>query len=70
MIAFQRGTDVLVAVPRWTLTLGETGWGETTHTLPDGDWTDRLTGSAWSGTVTADALFAELPGALLEKTRG
>lgn len=70
VIAFQRGTDVLVAVPRWTLTLGETGWGETTLTLPDGDWTDRLTGSAWSGTVTADALFAELPGALLEKTRG
>ncbi|WGI35461.1 malto-oligosyltrehalose synthase [Mycolicibacterium aubagnense] len=68
VIAFRRGSDVLVAVPRWTLKLGETGWGETTLTLPDGDWTDRLTGSAWSGTVAAEALFAELPGALLEKT--
>lgn len=69
VIAFQRGTDVLVAVPRWTVKLDETGWGDTTLTLPDGDWTDRLTGRAWSGTVAAGALFAELPGALLEKAR-
>ncbi|MUL63618.1 malto-oligosyltrehalose synthase [Mycobacterium sp. CBMA 234] len=68
VIAFQRGTDVLVAVPRWTLKLDETGWGDTALALPAGEWTDRLTGTTWSGTVTADALFAELPGVLLEKS--
>ena len=69
VIAFQRGTDVLVVVPRWTLTLDESACADTVIALPDGDWTDRLTGRTWSGTVTADALFAELPGALLEKAR-
>jgi (1->4)-alpha-D-glucan 1-alpha-D-glucosylmutase len=67
VVAFRRGTDVLVAVPRWTLKLDETGWDDTALTLPEGEWSDRLTGRAWSGTVAADALFAELPGALLEK---
>ena len=58
VIAFQRGTDVLVVVPRWTLTLDESACADTVIALPDGDWTDRLTGRTWSGTVTADALLA------------
>lgn len=70
VIAFQRGTDVLVVVPRWTLKLDESDCAETTLALPAGEWTDRLTGRTWSGTVTADALFAELPGVLLEKADG
>lgn len=69
VIAFLRGTDVLVVVPRWTLKLDESACADTTIQLPDGDWTDRLTGRTWSGTVTADVLFAELPGVLLEKAR-
>jgi (1->4)-alpha-D-glucan 1-alpha-D-glucosylmutase len=68
VIAFRRGEDVLVVVPRWTLKLDESDCADTTIPLPDGDWTDRLTGRTVSGTVTADVLFAELPGALLEKT--
>ncbi len=69
VIAFLRGAEVLVVVPRWTLKLDESACAETTIPLPDGDWTDRLTGRTWSGTVTADVLFAELPGVLLEKAR-
>lgn len=69
VIAFLRGSDVLVVVPRWTLKLDQSDCADTAIALPEGDWTDRLTGRTWSGTVTADALFAELPGALLEKAR-
>ncbi|WP_319444919.1 MULTISPECIES: malto-oligosyltrehalose synthase [unclassified Mycobacterium] len=68
-VAFQRGDDVLVAVRRWTVRLAETGWGETSLQLPTGQWTDRLTGRRLTGSVNAADLFAELPGALLEKTR-
>jgi (1->4)-alpha-D-glucan 1-alpha-D-glucosylmutase len=67
VIAFRRGTDVLVVVPRWTLKLDESSCAETLIALPEGEWTDRLTGRTWSGTATAAALFAELPGVLLEK---
>jgi (1->4)-alpha-D-glucan 1-alpha-D-glucosylmutase len=65
LVSFQRGTDVLVAVSRWTVRLAETGWADTVITLPDGVWTDRLTGAQCSGTVHAAQLFAELPVALL-----
>ena len=65
VVSFQRGSDVLVAVSRWTVRLAETGWADTTLTLPEGIWTDRLTGAQHSGTIPADGLFAELPVALL-----
>ena len=68
VVAFRRGEDVLVAVTRWTVRLGETGWGNTTLALPPGDWTDRLTGRQWSGATLAATLLAELPGVLLERT--
>ena len=69
VVAFRRGTDVLVVVPRWTLKLDESACADTAIELPAGEWTDRLTGRAWSGTVAVDALFAELPGVLLEQSR-
>lgn len=69
IVAFRRGTDVLVVVPRWTLKLDESACADTAIELPDGEWTDRLTGRVWSGTVAVDALFAELPGVLLEQSR-
>jgi (1->4)-alpha-D-glucan 1-alpha-D-glucosylmutase len=65
LIAFRRGEDVVVAVSRWTVRLEETGWGDTTLTLPDGTWTDRLSGSSFTGTVTAEHLFSDLSVALL-----
>ncbi|MCV7256487.1 malto-oligosyltrehalose synthase [Mycobacterium hackensackense] len=67
MVAYLRGDDVLVAVTRWTLRLGETGWGETTLTLPPGTWTDRIGGRTFTGTVPAAELFGELPVSLLER---
>jgi (1->4)-alpha-D-glucan 1-alpha-D-glucosylmutase len=68
VVAFRRGDDVLVAVTRWTVHLEQSGWGDTALTLPDGSWTDMLTGAVFSGATPATKLFAELPVALLERT--
>lgn len=65
LVSYLRGDDVLVAVSRWTVRLTDNGWGETSLKLPDGTWTDRLTGSVHSGSVAASELFAGLPVALL-----
>jgi (1->4)-alpha-D-glucan 1-alpha-D-glucosylmutase len=70
LVAFCRGADVLVAVTRWTVRLAETGWGETTLALPEGHWTDRLTGLPRTGLIPAAQLFGELPVALLERSDG
>ncbi|KUI40309.1 malto-oligosyltrehalose synthase [Mycobacterium sp. GA-2829] len=67
VVAFLRGDDVLTAVTRHTVRLHETGWGDTEVALPAGTWTDRITGKAFSGTVAAADLFAELPTVLLER---
>jgi len=69
LIAFQRGDDVLVAAQRWTVRLAETGWGDTSLALPDGEWVDRLTGRSLRGRVDAADLFTDLPAVLLERTR-
>ncbi len=68
VVAFRRGDDVLVAVTRWTVHLEQSGWGDTALTLPDGSWTDVLTGAVVSGATPVTKLFAELPVALLERT--
>jgi (1->4)-alpha-D-glucan 1-alpha-D-glucosylmutase len=70
VIAFSRGTDVVVAVPRWTVRLAENSWGDTVLALPDGQWHDWLTGQRMSGTVAAADLFANMPGVLLERLDG
>lgn len=67
VIAFLRGADVLVAVTRWTVQLNDNGWADTVLPLPQGTWTDRLTGERLRGPVRADELFATLPVVLLEK---
>jgi (1->4)-alpha-D-glucan 1-alpha-D-glucosylmutase len=67
VVAFLRGDDVLVAVTRWTVRLSETGWGNTVLPLPDGAWTDTLTGAMYSGPTSAVELFANLPVVLLER---
>ncbi|AQA05589.1 malto-oligosyltrehalose synthase [Mycobacterium sp. MS1601] len=68
VVAFQRGSDVLVAVSRWTVHLEDSGWGDTSVTLPPGTWTDRISGAEHTGTVTAATLFTDLPVSLLERT--
>lgn len=67
LLAFVRGDDVLTAVTRHTVRLSETGWADTSLTLPPGTWTDRLTSDRHAGTVLAAELFADLPVALLER---
>jgi (1->4)-alpha-D-glucan 1-alpha-D-glucosylmutase len=67
LVAFRRGDDVLVAATRWTVRLEESGWGDTAVTLPEGSWTNAVTGAVVSGTLPAAELFAELPVALLER---
>lgn len=67
LVAFGRGDDVVVAVSLWTVGIAETGWEDTTLTLPDGTWTDRLSGRRRRGGVSADELFDSLPVALLER---
>ncbi len=67
VLAFRRGDDILVAVTRWTARLAETGWGNTVVPLPEGPWTDTLTGATASGPTSAAELFAALPVVLLER---
>ncbi len=57
--------QVSVAVTRHSVGLADSGWGDTALELPEGSWTDRLTGQMFSGPVRADKLFARLPVALL-----
>jgi (1->4)-alpha-D-glucan 1-alpha-D-glucosylmutase len=68
VVAFRRGDDILVAVTRWTVRLAEKGWGNTVLPLPDGSWTDTLTGAMASGPTSAAELFADLPVVLLERS--
>ena len=70
VVAFVRGDDVLVAVTRWTVHLEQSGWGDTVVSIPEGGWTDTLTGAVVTGAAPAAELFAELPVALLERTDG
>lgn len=67
LVSFLRGQDVLVATSRWTSRIDETGWGDTTVTLPEGTWTDLLTGAEHFGTVAVGDLLSDLPVALLER---
>lgn len=67
VVAFLRGDDVITAVSRHTVRLQETGWGDTELTLPDGTWTDRISGAAFTGSVAAADLFTDLPTVLLER---
>jgi len=67
-VAYDRGGAVAVAtrLPVGLRTRG--GWGETTLALPDGAWTDELTGARWpGGQVRLAALLATYPVALLSR---
>ncbi len=70
MVSFVRADDVLVAASRWTVRLADKGWGDTSLSLPEGSWTDRLTGSVHTGVVAAADLFAELPVVLMVRADG
>ncbi|MDP9050096.1 MAG: hypothetical protein M3O31_05135, partial [Acidobacteriota bacterium] len=64
-IAYLRGEDVVTIVPRLTRLRGD-GWGPTTVKLPEGQWTNRLTGASMAGgKVSVGELLRDFPVALL-----
>ncbi|MGH8047085.1 MAG: malto-oligosyltrehalose synthase [Chthoniobacterales bacterium] len=66
LIAYLRGDHVLVAVPRFTLSL-EDGWDDTTLGLPAGMWRNVFDKSTHTGDVAPAALFEKFPVALLTR---
>ena len=62
VVAYLRGEDVVVVVPRLR---GE--WGDTSITLPSGEWTGALTGQRFAREVRLADLLREFPVALLER---
>ena len=60
VVAFTRAGRVLTVTPRLTLTL-EGEWRETHLALPEGDWTDVLTGTTFSGAVQVEELLRGFP---------
>jgi (1->4)-alpha-D-glucan 1-alpha-D-glucosylmutase len=63
-LAFDRGGAVTV-VTRLPFGLARDGWGDTTLELPEGRWTDALSGRAVTGRVALEELLSDLPVALL-----
>jgi (1->4)-alpha-D-glucan 1-alpha-D-glucosylmutase len=69
-IAFLRGDSVATIVPRLTIKLLGI-WKDTTVTLPEGRWRNRLTGADFDGgKVAIKNLLKEFPVALLVKGAG
>lgn len=70
LLAFQRGSDVIVATRRWTVQLTGKGWQGTVLPLPDGVWVDRINGARHTGSPELTELLSALPVALLERADG
>jgi (1->4)-alpha-D-glucan 1-alpha-D-glucosylmutase len=62
-----RSEQIAVLGTRWPVAQSRSGWAGATVSLPDGAWTDLLTGAGagGGGEVACEGLFAELPVALL-----
>jgi (1->4)-alpha-D-glucan 1-alpha-D-glucosylmutase len=70
VIAYLRGDDVATVVPRLTLKL-DGAWKDTVVTLPEGWWSNRLTGvMVEGGTISAKGLLKDFPVALLVREGG
>jgi (1->4)-alpha-D-glucan 1-alpha-D-glucosylmutase len=67
VIAFARAGHVAAVAQRWTLKLGES-WAGTALELPQGPWTNLLTGEQFGGgRLRIQALLRRFPVALLVK---
>lgn len=64
IMVYLRGDNVLVALPRLTLTL-DGDWGDTAVTLPPGSWKNVFTETSHAGDVSPSSLFGDFPVALL-----
>lgn len=72
VVAFARAGHAVTVVPRLPLGLDAAGgWGDTTLTLPPGDWHDDLGERRWSGgSIPVGELLARFPVALLHDLGG
>ncbi len=67
VVAYMRGNDVIVIVPRLVLTLAAC-WSDMTIKIPSGKWRDRLSGSVWDGgEIRLDNVLKRFPVALFVK---
>ena len=66
-LAFSRSDQAVVVVPLRSWSVLRDGWADETVTLPDGSWTDELTGCSWSDEVRLADLLAQRPIALLTR---
>ena len=66
-LAFCRSDQAVVVVPLRSWSVQRDGWVDETVALPDGSWTDALTGCSWSGEVPLADLLAQRPVALLTR---
>ncbi len=67
VIAYMRGGNVIVVVPRLVIGLGG-NWGDTTLDLPQGAWQNRLTGDVEAeASLSMNKLLGRFPVALLIK---
>jgi (1->4)-alpha-D-glucan 1-alpha-D-glucosylmutase len=68
VVAFLRGGGALTIVPRLTARMAD--WGDTTLEVPEGAWTDVLTGRSHNAGITRlDEILQPLPVALLLRHR-
>jgi (1->4)-alpha-D-glucan 1-alpha-D-glucosylmutase len=66
VIAFRRGEHVVTVVPRWSHDAA--AWAETAIDLPQGRWTNRLSGAeTGGGSVLLSELLKDFPVALLTR---
>ncbi len=64
-VAFCRSGHVVTVAPTRSLSVLHDGWRDDRIQLPEGEWTDVLTGATRSGEATLADLLDELPVALL-----
>ncbi len=69
LVIFQRGEDLMVIVPRFTLAL-ENDWADTVIPLPQGThWTNAFTGEKIEGDASPMEIFRAFPAALLVRDK-
>jgi (1->4)-alpha-D-glucan 1-alpha-D-glucosylmutase len=65
-VAYVRGGSVVTVAPTRALQVERSGWGDDAVELPDGQWTDVLTGAVREGgRVRLEDLLAGFPVAVL-----
>lgn len=68
MVAYRRSTNIVVAVPRLVMKIARQGWGDTSLEVPQGRWTNVLSGATLEGgAIRSSQLLDAFPVALLIK---